>query len=189
MEFRNLQIETARLMLRTFTEADAAPLLRIKSNPEFTRFLFDDPWTTSSDALDFIHFASWLYEENQDRDWFRLFMAVERKADGCLLGYCGLGNPEFDPTLVELFYGIEQSQWGKGYATEAGKALLNFGFQEMHLPTIVGLVDPGNGMSATVLEKVGMGKVQVMEGKPHPFEHYNGHLLYQIHRDPATDPA
>ena len=83
-------------------------------------------------------------------DW-----AVTAKADGELLGHCGLN---FVPEVseVEVEYALAKAYWGRGIASEAARASLKFGFEILRLPRIIALADPQNIASWRVMEKVGL---------------------------------
>jgi RimJ/RimL family protein N-acetyltransferase len=80
-------------------------------------------------------------------------------AEGELLGFCGLTVPAFLPALlpaVEVGWRLARDAWGQGYATEAARAALAFGFEEHAMAEIVAIVDPRNVRSLRVGEKLGM---------------------------------
>jgi ribosomal-protein-alanine N-acetyltransferase len=81
--------------------------------------------------------------------------ALEKKAGGALVGYCGLslGNKEVG---VELAYMLARTEWGTGLATEAGRACLRYGFERLGVEAIAGLTMRDNHRSRRVLERVGM---------------------------------
>jgi ribosomal-protein-alanine N-acetyltransferase len=76
------------------------------------------------------------------------------------------GTPE-----IELAYGLAKPYWGSGFATEAARACLRYGFAEMKLERIVAVVNPGNVASQRVLEKLGMKYTRDVH-------HYDADLMY-----------
>jgi ribosomal-protein-alanine N-acetyltransferase len=82
-------------------------------------------------------------------------LGVFEKATEKLTGYCGLQYLDQTPE-VEIYYGFFKPFWGKGYASEAAKALLRFGFEEAGLEKIVGATHPENFASQGVLRKSGL---------------------------------
>ena len=81
--------------------------------------------------------------------------AVETRSTGELMGRSGLQYlPETDEVEVDFILGI--AHWGQGFATEAGRASLRYGFEEIGLESVVGIVHPENAASRRVLEKLGM---------------------------------
>lgn len=146
----NSIIETHRLVLRTFTSEDAALIFELNADPEVTRY-------TGDPVKDLDH-AQQILEQvilpqyvlyNHGR-W-----AVHIKPNLEFIGWCGLkARPERNE--IDLGYRLLKSAWGKGYATEAAWASLNYGFEKLHLPRIVGRAMPQNTASIRVLEKCGM---------------------------------
>ncbi len=108
--------------------------------------------------------------------------ALVRKDNRALIGYCGLtlfpdicGKKE-----VEIGYRLAQAQWGFGYATEAARAVRDYGFKELGLDRLIALVDPSNTASIKVARKIGMEfeKEALLDGYDHP-DH-----VYRIERTP-----
>ncbi len=97
--------------------------------------------------------------------------AVEKQSTNEFLGYCGLRVfPEFQE--VEVLYSILQHQWGKGFATEAATASVEFGFHELQLKKIIGLTKMNNPQSAAVLLKAGLSFVKDTEIFGIPCKYY-----------------
>lgn len=90
--------------------------------------------------------------ENPRRTWD---LAVVLTADGRLVGRCGLGLDE-DLAQAMLWYTLHPEHWGRGYATEATRALVDFGFREVTVHRIWAECDPANAASWRVLAKLGM---------------------------------
>jgi len=72
------------------------------------------------------------------------------------VGWAGLLPLRPTPKRIEVQYGLARAYWGQGLATEAGRALFAFGFQELALPEIVAAVETKNTASARVAERLGM---------------------------------
>lgn len=82
--------------------------------------------------------------------------AVEHRADGKFIGYCGLQRIERVKPEIEVFYGFTPAYWRMGLATEAATAALRYGFEELKLEEIVAATHPENTASQRVLQKIGM---------------------------------
>jgi RimJ/RimL family protein N-acetyltransferase len=80
---------------------------------------------------------------------------VELRGEAGLIGFAGLREIEATPD-VELLYGLAPAQWGRGFATEASRAVLAYGFETAGLARIAGRTDTPNRASARVLERLGM---------------------------------
>ena len=132
-------IETERLAIRPFTEDDAEALLAVWGDAANERFLGGTPPRS--------------VEETQA--WTRLAMpwGVWERETGELVGDCGLfQNDDGD---WELAYGFRRDRWGLGYASEAGRACVRYGFEQLGLDRIVADVPREHAPSIRVLEKLG----------------------------------
>ena len=144
----NYLIETPRLQLREFDLSDAEALYELNSDPEVMRFTGDRPFSTVDEAETFVQNYD-AYKEFGFGRW-----AVISKQSGRLIGWCGLKRNEMN--LIDIGFRFFRDQWGKGYATEAAKAALTYGFMELGLEQIIGRAARENGASLRVLEKLGM---------------------------------
>lgn len=147
---------TERLIIRRFSQQDAAGLGELHSDPEATRFIGGvrpPDWVAQILGGIMANYQTSLFE------WF----AVVRKHDDAFLGVCWLGrlNPKWCEALeigpqIELGYRYIRRYWGQGYATEAGRAMLSRGFEDLGLSEIVAIVRPENLASDRVLNKLDM---------------------------------
>jgi len=87
-------------------------------------------------------------------------LAVIERAGGALVGDAGLQLLESGPD-VELTYTLARAAWGRGYATEAATAILEWGFEALGLERVVAVADPANAASRRVLAKAGMRRLGV----------------------------
>jgi ribosomal-protein-alanine N-acetyltransferase len=179
----DFEIVTDRLTLRPFNENDCEPMFKLRTNLEMYKYTPDGPWLSQNDFYEFLKFAKWLYSDNKERFWFRHFFAVILKSTNAFIGYCGIGNPEFNPKLVEVFYGIDCNYWEKGYATEVTKALLNYGFNYLYLDKIVGFAQKENIASLRVLEKAGLKRNGEISGLPEKFKYFNEEPFFEITKE------
>jgi RimJ/RimL family protein N-acetyltransferase len=147
---------TDRLALRRWRVEDREPFAAINADPEVMRFIgtgavlgrglsdelvvrFEREWETRG-------FGLWALSARDDPD--------ER-----LLGFCGLTVPMFLPSVlpaVEVGWRMAREAWGLGYATEAARAAVAFGFEEHAIEEILAIVDPDNERSLRVCAKLGM---------------------------------
>jgi RimJ/RimL family protein N-acetyltransferase len=145
-------IGTARLVLRRWRVEDREPFAAMNADPEVMRY-FPSPLTRDeSDRL--IDRIEARFEADGIGQW-----AVERREDGRFLGFTGLAPATFEawftPT-IEVGWRFERSAWGHGYATEAGRAALRFGFEVRDLATILSWTSVLNLPSIAVMERLGM---------------------------------
>ena len=143
------EIETERLRLRPFAPDDADDYYqRIFGDPDVTKYLRSRRSITRDDMPALLTRLA-----NQWRQ--QGFWAVTDKSDGQLIGHCGLKYLDAT-TEIELAYALAKSHWGMGFATEAARAVLRYGFEELKLDRIVAVAVPENAASRRVMEKIGL---------------------------------
>ncbi|BCY16976.1 hypothetical protein hrd7_08250 [Leptolinea sp. HRD-7] len=143
-------LETERLQLRYMKQEDIPFLVTLWTDPEVTRFL-GGPRDVASLREELIKIA-----DNPLEQTFVLW-PLEEKSSGELVGHCGVIDKEVDNlTEYELTYVLAKKAWGKGYATEIGRALLNYAYQYRNVNRLIALVDPGNIAAEKVALKLGM---------------------------------
>jgi RimJ/RimL family protein N-acetyltransferase len=174
-------IRTARLLLRAWREADRAPFAAINADPQVAAFL---PAPLSKEESDV--FADRI-AAHFERHGFGLW-AVEIPGGEPFAGYVGLSVPTFETAFtpcVEISWRLASHLWNRGYATEAARAVLDFGFEILELEEIYSFTVPQNLPSRRVMEKIGMRHQPGGEfdhpGLPegHPLRR---HVLYKIER-------
>jgi ribosomal-protein-alanine N-acetyltransferase len=151
------EIETERLLLRTYKADDMETVYRLASDPHVTRFFPARPAINREDVLSSLPRRN----EKWEKQGFGQFGVFEKKTEK-LIGYCGLQYLDKTPE-VELYYGFFQDHWGRGLATEAAKAVLKFGFEQAKLERIVGVTHPENIASQKVLLKIGFKKEKIVD--------------------------
>ena len=144
-------IETPRLQLRPMRGDDFDALLQIFTDPKVMAAFGGELFTPAQ-----MH--DWLDRnlEHQAQFGYGLFSVV-RKADGRLIGDCGMEQMTVDGRVVaELGYDLRSDVWNQGFATEAACAVREYAFTELHLPQLISLIRVGNLASRRVAAKVGM---------------------------------
>lgn len=144
---------TARLKLRPFAEKDAEPLFALQSNADAMRYWDAPAWTDEASVERFLAGCRKMSEEGSGAR-----LAVESLADGAFLGWCTFNS--WDPNFrsASLGYSFDKSSWGRGYATEAARAVLQWGFSTLDLNRVQAETDTRNLASARVLEKLGFAR-------------------------------
>jgi RimJ/RimL family protein N-acetyltransferase len=143
-------LRTPRLLLRPFTPADTDAIFAVMGNPRVMVYWDSPPWTERAQAERFIE-ASLRMEQEASGARF----AIERAADGVVLGQCGFfrWNPTFRSGAIG--YCLAEAAWGQGVATEAIGAMLHWAFETLDLNRVQAELDTRNPASARVLEKLG----------------------------------
>lgn len=161
-------ISTPRLILRELIPSDAAGMFELDSDKDVHLYLGNQPLTHIDQSKEVIRFIRQQYEENGIGRW-----AVIEKSTNRFIGWAGLklvttpvnGHVNY----YDLGYRFIKQYWGKGYATECTKALLEYGFIKLQQEVIYAMTDAENMASARVLEKNGFRQTGVFddEGVPH----------------------
>lgn len=155
-------IETERLLLREITHQDINDLFEMDSDPEVHRYIENKPVTSQQQIADAIQMLRRQYKENGIARW-----AVVDKKTGECLGWAGLKyfrEPlNHHSNFYELGYRFKQKHWGKGYASESSKAILDYGFSHFDIPSIYAITHPDNEDSIKVLKKSGFEFIEVFD--------------------------
>ena len=158
----SITLETDRLILRPFKLGDEEEVLAFASNPKVQEYTGDIVRTSIAEITELIT-SVWLHDY---KTYGYGRFAVIYKEDNKIIGFNGVKYlPECDQT--DLGYRFLPEYWGKGIATESSKAILEYAFNTLQLPEIIGFVEPENPASARVLEKL---KFQKTASKPYPGE-------------------
>jgi RimJ/RimL family protein N-acetyltransferase len=168
-------LETERLALRRFMVADLDNLVALDSDPDVMRYL-NGGAPTPRDVIERDILPGFLrsYEpcepcepcEPYDScEGFGVWAVIER-VSGDFLGWLSFLPSEGDPRVVALGYRLRTPAWGKGYATEAARALIRKGFRELGVQRVVATTYQDNRASRRVMEKVGMSLVRTFRYTP-----------------------
>ncbi|MEV5432014.1 GNAT family N-acetyltransferase [Streptomyces sp. NPDC052701] len=147
-------LETERLVLRPFTEADTDRLLALDNDPEVMRFL-NGGKPTSRETIRTRTLPRLLH----DHPCFgtRGYWAAEEKATGIFLGWFEFRPlDEHSAAVAELGYRLDKAAWGRGYATEGSRALIAKGFTDLGVERITANTMAVNTRSRRVMEKAGL---------------------------------
>ncbi len=144
-------LETKRLMIKMPSLEYLNEVFLLDSDPIVMNFM-GGPRTVKSAR-------EWLEKNigHQERNGFGFGLVFEKET-GLFIGRAGLLYLAYDENQpdIELGYRLHKAFWGKGYATELAKALVNWGFEHLSVNKLVAVINPNNMRSRRVLEKVGM---------------------------------
>ena len=148
-------IETERLLLRRWRDADRKPLAAIHADASVMDWM-------GMGALSAVQSGAFIdrLEAQFEALGYGLF-AVERKADARLIGFLGLSSIHHPPPVpqgVEFFWGLAHAAWGSGFATEGARAVMADGFERLKLPEILAYTSRGNLRSQAVMQRLGMSR-------------------------------
>ena len=144
------RLETERLVLREWRAGDFETLATFYADEETMKYLGgvmepNDAWRALAAAIGHWHLRGY-------GTW-----AVERKADGALVGRVGMINPHGWPAL-ECGWTLGRAYWGLGYASEAATAALRYAFLTQPVDRMISCIDPDNAASQAVAARVGETK-------------------------------
>jgi RimJ/RimL family protein N-acetyltransferase len=177
-------IETERLILRPWREADVAEFARVTNTQAVMEFLGGTKQPESFRES---------YERVtacQEKNGFS-FWIVERRTDNVLLGFCGLkvGNTPRIEGEIEIGWRLREDAWGLGYAREAATATLDWAWQNLECGRVVAITAAANKRSWGLMERLGMRRLYELD-----FEHPDvpvgnkarPHITYAIDRPPRV---
>ena len=176
----DVRFETGRLVLRDWREGDWAEFFRVTNTPAVMRWL--------GGVLDEAGMAS-----TRERvtgcaagNGF-CFWVVERKADGALLGFCGLKRADAPgcsvPGAIEVGWRLREDAWGQGYAREAASAALDAAFERFGAEEVVAFTVTGNDMSWGLMIRLGMQRREDLDYQDTRFQPpWRDHIVYSVDR-------
>ena len=172
------ELVTDRLLLRTFRDPDREPFAALNADPAVMEHFPTTLTRAESDALVDRILARW------SSDGHGLW-AIERTEDGAFLGFTGLARLAYLPQ-PEIGWRFARFAWGQGYATEAARAALVWGFGVRGFDEIVSVTTVGNDRSRAVMERIGLVRDSAADflhpnlPEGHPLR---PHVLYRIRRE------
>lgn len=163
------------IVLRLPQATDAPQLASIANDWEVAKGTLNLPYPyTLTDAEDFLDHL----QARQPDDPQQTF-AIARRSDNLLIGMCGIGT-EARHERAEIGYWIGKAYWGNGYATQAARCLIAYGFSEQGLNRIDAQYFTDNPASRRVMEKAGMTYEGTLR---QALIRENDHLNYRAHKD------
>jgi len=147
-------IETERLILREWRDADVDTYARICADPQVMRYMHPPrPLTHAEAAYDVLRL-----QEHWLRHGFGHWVVTERES-GRMVGRTGIKRHDdwpLDPENTEAGWLYERAAWGKGYASEAAREVVRFCLEEIERPEVISITHPDNAGSRRVMEKAGL---------------------------------
>ena len=176
-----MRLETERLVIRNWENGDRDLFHRINSEDAVMEFF---PFRRTRSESD--RFLDVLRETIAERGYG--FTALEERASGSCIGFAGLAPVAIEPILaegsIEIGWRLAPEFWGKGYATEAARALVRFGFETLDLDEIVSFAVEENHRSIAVMQRLGMTRDGAFDHPkvPDSHPHLKRHALYRMPR-------
>lgn len=143
--------ETERLLLRELEGYDREAMFELNRDPEVVRYVGVDAMVDIAEAGHYVKVGRQRYAEDGCGRW-----AVVLKATNEMIGWSGLRPVEDFGGCIDLGYRYMKKHWGKGYASEAAAACLDYGFKELNMGRIDAHCMVENKASERVMQKIGM---------------------------------
>lgn len=160
-----IHIETSRLTLREFKKGDIHSLFQLDSNPIVHKYLGNKPIKDITESQKYIEDCQEKY-----RSYGICRLAVIEKESDAFIGWSGLrfiDDYTFNDktNFYDVGYRLKPEFWGKGYATEAGKASVDFGFNTLNIEAIYGITELNNIASHKALLRIGLSYIEDFKHK------------------------
>ncbi len=148
--------ETPRILVRTWIESDAEAWFSLSQDEGLNRFSISGYRVADLHAC---KTTLTVWSEVFQKTQLGIFPILAKQKTSKIIGICALKTSKLDDDHsehVEIMYRLGQEHWKKGFATEAGKVLLKYAFQQLHLSSVIGFTVPENTASRAVLLRLGM---------------------------------
>ncbi len=171
-------LETPRLLLRPFRETDIPAIVRLLQDPDIAKTTLNVPYPyAEKDA------RNWLEIQQQERRQGTGYtFAIVLREDGEFVGAIDI-RPDMRHKKAEIGYWIGKRYWGQGYATEAARAIIRYGFESLGLNRIYATHFAENPASGRVMQKAGMQYEGLMRAATFKDGRFQDHVLYAILRE------
>lgn len=170
---------TPRLILREIKPSDADALLSIRGDIRVTRMNTGEPMKSLDESLDLITQMEQAYIDQKRLDWG---IVLKDDPDRGLVGRCGYNYWLRRDRRASIGYDMAYAYWGSGYMTEAVRAMVTFGFEEMGLNRIEADADVENYGSHRVLEKVGFRREGLQHEQYWEWDEFHDLVLFALLR-------
>ena len=151
-------LQTDRLTLTPFAQADLPELHALFTDPDVRRYLMDDMVVEETWTADVVEKSIVMFRDLGYGLW-----AARETDQRPIIGFCGYWRFEHLKHPLQLMYGVLPAWWGRGLATEAARTMLDYGFNTVDFTEIVAATDPPNLASVRVMERLGMTHLETDE--------------------------
>lgn len=172
------KIETKRLILNQPHDSDIESIVKILNNKIYSENTLNMPFPYTTESAKF-----WInLSENGFKNQNHYIFAIRRKEDNQIIGGIDL-NIDKAFNKAELGYWMDINFWNNAYTTEAVKAIIDFGFETLHLKRIFATHFDFNPASGKVMQKAGMTMEGILKANSKKGDKYQNHVLYAIVKD------
>lgn len=172
---KTLELTTERLLLNQPHTDDIPRLVEIMKNPIYNQNTTNIPFPYTETSGQF-----WVNLAKEELEAGNAYIfAIRLKGSSTIIGGIGLGIDKAN-NKAEMGYWLDSEHWNKGIVTEAGKAILQFGFDTLHLKKIYASYFTFNEASGKIMQKIGMQKEGVLKAHTLKDGEYLDHVFYAI---------
>lgn len=154
----SFNLQTDRLTLTPFAEADLPELHALFTDPDVRRYLMDDLIVEEEWTADVVDKSATMFHDLGYGLW-----TVRESGQRPIIGFCGYWRFEQLTPPLQLNYGLLPAWWGRGLATEAARTVMDYGFQTIGFAEIIAATDPPNQASVRVMERLGMAHLKTAD--------------------------
>ena len=172
------ELTTPRLKLTRILPKHVDDMYLYARNPEVTKYLTWSPHTSIRETARYIDLLQRKYDDGSFNDW-----GVTIADTGRMIGTCGFTSFDFAHNTAEVGYVLAQDTWGKGYALEAVRKVMRFGFETFGLDGYTAKYMEGNDASARVMQKCGMTLEGVYRHSLYIKGGFRTIIVYEIDRE------
>lgn len=144
------EIKSPRLFLRKMNFLDKAQLFEIWSDPEVTKYMNIDRFTSMKQVEEMIQLFETLSQNNEAIR----YSIIEADSEE-IIGTCGFNAIDYDNVKAEIGYDLRRKYWGKGYAAEAITSLIHYAFNDLNINRVEAKIEPENRNSIKLIERLG----------------------------------
>lgn len=168
-------LESERLLLRPITIEDAEDIYEYATDKDVAEFVIWDVHKNKQETLDFINVALNQFSQKQSITW-----GLELKSEKKIIGTIAFVNVYLNHECAEVGYALSKKYWNRGFVTEAIKAVIKYGFDELSLNRIEAHCEEANIGSWKVMEKAGMKYEGVLREKVFMKGRFRSMKMYSI---------
>jgi ribosomal-protein-alanine N-acetyltransferase len=181
--FKDIYEEGQNVLLVPYHLSDLDDLYAAYSDPNVMELCMDG--TTSKQWVEDL--ITWMvghcYEVNTPEKIEKFGVSIRHKQSGRVIGWCGLGTLDCDPSEIELFYGLNSQYWRQGFGLEAAQLMLRYGFNVIGLNRIVAVVEKINIGSRRIVEKLHMEFEKTLKISDQNLSGFDGLDLFSISKE------
>lgn len=172
------RLRTQRLLLRKANMSDAADLYEYGRNPQVAQHVLWEAYASIHDARAYVRYLQRQYRNHVPSSW-----CIEHLETGKVIGTIGLMWWNQEHNSAEIGYSLSQDYWNQGLMTEALQEVLRYSFEELNIHRLEAQHECTNPASGRVMEKVGMRKEGMLQGRLRNKGRYVDVYLYAILRE------